>query len=96
VSVAAEVVAAVDLWRKRVMRDLASGRSTSRLGVKSCRCGRDWVCYICGKQFRCWNTWPILWNIMPKRFRGTRLCRRCYGEILVRECKRERQGRRCR
>lgn len=70
-------------FRQETLQDLREGRRTPRLGVKACHCKRVWSCARCGKPFRCWNTWPFLWDRMPRRFRETKLCRTCYGDLLL-------------
>lgn len=70
-------------FRQETLRDLREGRRTPRLGVKACHCKRLWNCARCGEPFRCWKTWPFLWDRMPRRFQKTKLCRTCYGDLLL-------------
>ena len=63
---------------------LTKARQPGRRGVRSCWCGRTWRCPECGDDFKCWNTWPILWALMPARLRRKKICRRCYAEQIER------------
>lgn len=72
-------------FQQAALRDLREGRRTARLGVKACHCKRVWDCARCGEAFRCWDVWPFLWDRMPRRFQKKKLCRACYGDLLLEE-----------
>lgn len=69
-------------FRRELAADLRSGRRGPRTGVRMCHCGREWDCHDCGKPFRCWDTWPVLWKMVTGRQSRIRICIGCYTDRL--------------
>jgi hypothetical protein len=70
-------------WREAQLADIASGRRTTALGIRPCYCRRHWKCDLCQEPFVCWDVWPFLWQTLPGKLHGKKLCRRCYGQKLL-------------